>query len=429
MKKDKLDKFESVQNELPSFGHSFSEMGIIPSNWQVVTMEDLFYFSGGFPASREQLSQEGFCYLHYGDIHKSLRTYVDVEENYEILPKLNIDVTRISQTSLLSDGDVVFVDASEDYEGVSKFLVIRNKSDIPYISGLHTIVAKSKSTQLLNDFKSYCFQNDLVRKQFNFYASGMKVYGLSKTNISKIKLLLPPLEEQLKLSNIFSVFDHIIELKEKLLNQKKIQKIGIIQIILRECFAKYKIKEIKDIADQRSEANKENLSIPVLSCTKYDGLVDSLEYFKRQVFAENLENYKIVRKNCFAYATNHIEEGSIGVQLKYEAGLVSPMYTVFELKKDMDEKFIFAILKTESYRRRYEMMMNASVNRRGSLRWNEFSKIKIPVPKYEDQVKMSKIIELASSEVRLLEKELELLKTQKKGLMQLLLTGKVRVSC
>lgn len=240
---------------------------------------------------------------------------------------------------------------------------------------------------------------------------------------------MPAVEEANKIGEFLFTWDRAIELKEKLLEQKKLQKKGLIQQILHQCFAKCKCKEIKEIAKQRIEINSNNKSFPVLSCTKYNGLVSSLEYFQRQVYGENLEKYKVVRKKWFAYATNHIEEGSIGLQLQYDAGVVSPMYTVFELNTGMDEEFVFAILKTETYRRRYENMMNASVNRRGSLRWNDFSKIKIPVPEYDMQKKMAEIIRFAENEISLLEEELKLLKAQKKGLMQLLLTGKVRVPC
>ena len=102
--------------------------------WEVKALGDLFNFSGGFTASRDQLSADGHCYLHYGDIHKSTKTFIDVRSEYQDIPKLDIALKRISTASLLDDGDVVFVDASEDDEGTSKHVVIVNQDKTPYIS-------------------------------------------------------------------------------------------------------------------------------------------------------------------------------------------------------------------------------------------------------------------------------------------------------
>ena len=76
--------------------------------WEVKTLGDLFNFGGGFSASRDQLSSAGYCYLHYGDIHKSSKTFIDVQSEYQDIPKLDIPLNRISPVSLLNDGYVVF---------------------------------------------------------------------------------------------------------------------------------------------------------------------------------------------------------------------------------------------------------------------------------------------------------------------------------
>ncbi len=164
--------------------------------WAVKPLGDLFNFSGGFSASRDKLSTEGYCYLHYGDIHTSNKTVVDVRTEYQDIPKLDISLKKVSSVSLLDDGDVVFVDASEDDEGTSKHVVIRNPDQIPFVSGLHTIVAKSKTDELEHQYRRYCFQTHAVKAQFRFFAVGTKVSGISKTNIAKITLPVPSVPEQ-----------------------------------------------------------------------------------------------------------------------------------------------------------------------------------------------------------------------------------------
>ncbi|PIU53526.1 MAG: restriction endonuclease subunit S, partial [Deltaproteobacteria bacterium CG07_land_8_20_14_0_80_60_11] len=176
--------------------------------WEVKTLGEMFDFSGGYSASRDQLSAEGYCYLHYGDIHKSTKTFIDVRAEFQDIPKLDIPLKRVSANSLLEDGDIVFVDASEDDEGTSKHLVIVNKDNVPFISGLHTIVAKSKTDELAHEYRRYCFQMPSIRQQFLFYAVGTKVSGISKTNIAKLTISFPSVpEEQTAIAEVLMDMD------------------------------------------------------------------------------------------------------------------------------------------------------------------------------------------------------------------------------
>jgi type I restriction enzyme S subunit len=176
-------------------------------DWELKSFGDLFDFSGGYSASRNQLSNEGYCYLHYGDIHGSSKTCINTRLDFLDIPKLDISLGRITEGSLLKHGDVVFVDASEDDAGTSKHLVIENEDDVPFISGLHTIVAKSKANDLAHAYKHYCFQTPAIRQQFMFYAVGTKVSGISKTNIAKLTLPIPSIPEQIAIADVLSSMD------------------------------------------------------------------------------------------------------------------------------------------------------------------------------------------------------------------------------
>ena len=65
------------RGEVPD-GYENKGNGINPIGWYPYFMGELFDFSGGISASREQLSSNGICYLHYGDIHKTNKTYIDI---------------------------------------------------------------------------------------------------------------------------------------------------------------------------------------------------------------------------------------------------------------------------------------------------------------------------------------------------------------
>ena len=200
--------------------------------WVVKRLGNLFNFSGGYSASRDQLSTEGHCYLHYGDIHKSSKTFVDVSAEYQDIPKLNTPLKQVSSGSLLDDGDVVFVDASEDDEGTSKHVVVVNTEKRPYISGLHTIVAKSKTHELAHEYRRYCFQTPSVKQQFLFYSVGTKVSGISKSNIPKLSIPVPPLPEQTAIAEVLSDMDAELAALERRRDKTRALKQGMMQELL-----------------------------------------------------------------------------------------------------------------------------------------------------------------------------------------------------
>jgi len=200
--------------------------------WVVKKLGEIFTFNGGYTASREQLSVDGYCYLHYGDIHGATKTFINVKSDYAKIPKLQIPLKKVSPKSLLNEGDIVFVDASEDDEGTSRHIVVKNPDGVPYISGLHTIVAKSKDDSVNNDYKRYCFQSAYIKSQFKFYAVGTKVSGISKTNILKIEISLPKLDEQTRIATILSDMDAEISALGSKLSKYKQVKQGMMQNLL-----------------------------------------------------------------------------------------------------------------------------------------------------------------------------------------------------
>src|SRR5690349_16491551 len=75
----------------------------------------------------------------------------------------------------------------------------------------------------------------------------------------------------------------------------------------------------------------------VFSVTKHEGIVLAKDYFNHRVASRNLTKYKVVEPGQFAYSTIHIDEGSVGRNRFTFAGVVSPMYTVFEV---VDERVV-----------------------------------------------------------------------------------------
>jgi type I restriction enzyme S subunit len=249
--------------------------------------------------------------------------------------------------------------------------------------------------------------------------------------IKPLEIRLPPLPEQKKIADILSTWDAAIVTTGKLLVNAEAQKRALMQQLLtgkrrlkgfegRE----WRIAPISSIAHEVSERNKSAGDLPVISCSKTVGFVNSLEYFKKQVFSDDLSSYKVIRRNQIGYPSNHIEEGSIGHQTLHDVALVSPIYTIFETSRTMDAAFLFRVLKTDRYRQVFAAATNGSVDRRGSLRWKAFSLIRVPVPELDEQQAIMSVLETAIREEQLARQSLAHLQTEKRALMQQLLTGK-----
>lgn len=282
---------------------------------------------------------------------------------------------------------------------------------------------------------------------FTPYNSGGAQPSLNRNFIYPVPVELPPTIEQKKITDLLFVWESAIEKTERIMEAQKQRNDALANQLI---FGKrrlgqrrahttqalhwfsmpcdWRIAEIGQIAREVSETNGGGEDLPVLSCTKYDGLVDSLKYFDKQVFSHDTSKYKVVRRGQFAYATNHIEEGSVGYQDLMPAGLVSPIYTVFQADPaQIDDGYLYKLLKTEKLRQLFAANTNASVDRRGSLRWKEFARIHIPLPPLDEQRQISAVLDEAKREINLLKAKAEALKTQKRGLMQKLLTGQWRV--
>ena len=266
------------------------------------------------------------------------------------------------------------------------------------------------------------------------FASGSGVPTLNRNDVHASKFAIPPTHEQNKIVEVLDFWDTAIEEQSELIEKLKLRKRALMQQLLTGkkrlpgFSGEWKHVPIKSFANEVSNRNVNGINYIVLSCTKYDGLVPSLEYFGKQIYSNDLSSYKIISQGHFAYATNHIEEGSVGYQSSYENGLVSPMYTVFVTNKEkVNDTFLYAVLKSHHLIYLYKSMMEGSINRRGGLRWDSFSTIKIDLPSLEEQNAIASVLVKADKEIELTKEKLANLQSQKHGLMQQLLTGKKRV--
>ena len=309
----------------------------------------------------------------------------------------------------------------------------------------HIFLVKPKE-KIDSDWLFYALR--FVTERIEKKAHGFKstLLHVRRSDVTNQKVLAPEIKEQKQISRVLNISEKGILTLEKRLSITQKRRKALMQQLLtgkqrfpgftksdnREKWAfgsyplDWPVVHIGDIADERSDRGDSKAE--VLSCSKYKGFVLSREYFGKQIFSEDRSSYKIVKRGQFGYPSNHIEEGSIGLQNICDVGLVSPIYTVFAVDENkVLPEFLILVLKSEQYRHIFLVKTNASVDRRGSLRWRDFKTIKVALPKKDEQQKIVNCLKIVDSEIELLDQQLEAYQRQKRGLMQQLLTGKRRV--
>lgn len=287
-----------------------------------------------------------------------------------------------------------------------------------------------------------------TRRHFMRCASGTSssMVKITKSILESLDIPTPPIETQKAIANLLSTWDKAIEKTQRLIQAKQSQlkqlsrkllfgsarldkqKNGLIEGRFYKYPSDWSLVKVRNVAQEVSLRGGDSVET-VLSCSKYDGLVNSLDYFGKQVFSSDTSNYKVIKKGQFGYPSNHIEEGSIGLLEHCELGIVSPIYVVFEVNGDrVHAPYLYKLLKTDVYRHIFQVSTSSSVDRRGSLRWSDFSRLKVPLPPLAEQKEIAEVIYVAEEEIKLLKQLAEKYKVQKRGLMQKLLTGEWRVN-
>jgi type I restriction enzyme S subunit len=417
-------------------GHKQTEVGVIPDDWDVEPIEELFSVSGGLAASRDELSDDGFCYLHYGDIHKSVKTYVDVETEFSLIPKLDISIESIPPKSLLDDGDVVFVDASEDDEGASKHLLIRNPHHIKFISGLHTIVLKSKDRYLETEYKRFCFQTRDVKRQFLFFAVGTKVTGISKTNILKVLIPVPPRKEQSAIAAALSDAYALIASLEKLIAKIRDIKQGTMQQLLTGkkrlpgFTEKWETKKLCDVVEKFVNGGTPSTAIErywhgdIPWVTGADILDQKVSVIRRFITSEAVENS----------STNVVKKGNLLLVSRTGVGKLALAPFDIAISQDFTGIYVRHGPVTTAYLYRYldfnksvMQSQNQGTSIRGITR-DTLSGIEIILPPTTDeQSAIAKVLSDMDAEIESLEAKLAKARLIKQGMMQELLTGNRRL--
>ena len=162
--------------------------------------------------------------------------------------------------------------------------------------------------------------------------------------------------------------------------------------------------------------------LPVYSVTKHRGIVRSEAFFKKAVYSRDTSKYKVVRPGQFAYATIHLNEGSIGRLGTPQPGVVSPMYTVFDTNERLNPAYLLAVLKSQHSLRVFEGITQGTVNRRGGISFKALSDLVLHHPPLSEQRKIADILSSVDQTIEKAQAVIDQVRLVKRGLLNDLLT-------
>ncbi len=268
----------------------------------------------------------------------------------------------------------------------------------------------------------------LLGSRFTFYANSCSartgIPKLNRDDMGAFYVPLPPIDEQKAIADLLSTWDEAIEKTERLIQAKERRFQYLVRTLIND--PHYPRCHIRDFTSECTIRNRRAQCERVLSVTNTNGFVLPEEQFKRRVASSDLSNYKLVARGQYAYNPSRINVGSIARLDDWDKGVLSPMYVVFEIDQSkVNSDFFLHWLSSHEARQRIRKSAQGSV--RETVSFTDLGAIVFPVPDMARQSQVVEILNYARSEIDLLKNLADEYKTQKRGLMQKLLTGQWRV--
>ena len=254
--------------------------------------------------------------------------------------------------------------------------------------------------------------------------------GLNISLLNGFQIAIPAHPEQEKIAEILAGQDRVIELKEKLLAEKQKQKKYLMQQLLTGkkrlsgFSGEWKKSLLGDLFRERVETNCTELRL--LAITGGQGVIPRDELELKDNSSEDKSKYKKICVGDIGYNTMRMWQG-VSAFSNYE-GIVSPAYTILAPNSEIDAKFFAYQFKLPSIIFLFYRYSQGLVDDTRNLKYENLKRIRVLFPQdKKEQTAIAEILCTADKEIELLKKDIEQEKLKKKSLMQLLLTGIVRV--
>lgn len=403
-------------------GYKDSPLGIIPEEWEVKRLGELFSFKNGINAKKESYGG-GIPFVNTMDVLNNTFLKANIlRGKVDISPKTK-------EEFCVAYGDVLFNRTSETREEVGCSSVYIDAEDSVF--GGFIIRAHDIFPNLFDAvYKGYCFQPFYIRNQISSLGNGAIRYNLGQEDLSRVKILVPPILEQQRIVSVLHLWDTAIEKQSELIEKLKLRKIALMQQLLTGkkrllgfC-GEWKEVKLGEVFNERNETNREDL--PLLSITGDKGVIYQSDSDKRDISNTDKSKYKRICPNDIGYNTMRMWQGRSALS-KLE-GVVSPAYTIVTPKNHVNVKFMAMLIQQPRVVYGFWTHSQGLVSDTLNCKYPDFCQVKVRIPIKEEQTEITSILVNADKEIELANEKLTNLQSQKRGLMQQLLTGKKRIN-
>ncbi len=398
----------------------------IPEGWNVKKLSEVSTFCGGSTPSR----------AHSEYFNGNIAWVKTTDLNNSILYKTEEKITQLglnnSSCKVIKKG-AVCVAMYGGFNQIGRTCLLGVNAAIN-----QALTAIIPNKELLNLYLLLYLNHNV--KTWKLYAgSSRKDPNITKKDIEDFKIIFPPLAEQEKIAGILGTWDEAIEKLSSLIEQKKLLKKGLMQRLLtgktrlKGFTQPWKEVKLGEIAKKISDKNNENCS-NIVTISAQNGFVNQDDYFNKFVSSDTLTNYYLLQKGDFGYNRSYSRGYPLGAIKKlnnHEKAVVSTLYICFRSLKDkinsifLEQYFEIGLLNKDLSKVAQEGARNHGLL---NITLKDFFSVKLYIPTdIAEQRAIADVLSAADEEIDLLNKKLEALKEQKKGLMQQLLTGQTRV--
>lgn len=400
---------------------------VIPGDWEVNKLGELFEFKNGINAGKES----------YGKGVKFINVMEVIYNDY-IFPEMIPGTVQISDQQkvlyLVKDGDVLFNRTSETFNEIGLSAVYNGSEHVVF--GGFVIRGRPISNAIDHIYKRYCLRSSTVRNQIIRGGQGAVRTNIGQGDLSQIRIPLPPLPEQKAIAKVLSTADTAIHTTEKLIIQKELRKKWLMQQLLtgkkrlkgfggewKENSYEKILKEVK-----RNFNWDENELYKLISVRRRSGGIFYREaLYGHQILVKTL---RTANEGDFLFSKMQILHGASALVTKeFEGAKISGSYiaVVPTDKKMLNMEFFHWYSQTPYfYHQTYISSYGVHIEKM-TFDFEAFLQLEMKLPSIEEQTAIAQVLQSADREINLLKAKAAKLREQKKGLMQVLLTGKVRL--
>ena len=417
--------------EMPE-GYNRVRDSIIPSDWKQYCLGELGKNKNGLNFHREDKGIK-IRILGVGDFG-NLSVLRDLNALSEISMRFMPD-----DELLLKNGDIVFVRSNGSKELVGRNLLVYPQNEKVSFSGFCIRFRLSSDKITTAEYINLLLDNGVLKQKLQSENQGSNISNLNQSIIDNLQISIPCKGEQQKIVAILTTQDRVIELKEKRLAEKQRQKKYLMQQLLTGkkrlpgFSGERKANRLRNITTRHTKRNTIG-NTNVLTISAQYGLINQAEFFNKAVASDDKSNYFLLEKGDFAYNksySNGYPFGAIKRLTRYEVGIVSPLYICFRIKDgSVSGEYLEQYFEAGLMNHEIQAFAQEGARNHGLLNIavDDFFNSKILLPLPEEQTAIAEVLSTADREIDLLRQDIEQEKQKKKALMQLLLTGIVRVT-